>query len=49
MIRIISQLSFDNERPYFYNLFIKAIDIISISFDIIYGDKRIYRFRYSPF
>lgn len=25
------------------------MDLISITFDIQYGDKRIYRFRYSPF
>jgi hypothetical protein len=49
MIKVIYKLSNDCEKSPFYNLFIKSIDLISITFDIQYGDKRIYRFRYSPF
>lgn len=49
MIKLIYKLSNDTERAPFYNLFIKSIDLISVTFDVQYGDKRVYRFRYSPF
>lgn len=49
MIKVINKLSYESERSLSYNLFIKSLDIISITFDVQYGDKRVYRFRYSPF
>lgn len=30
-------------------LYIRSLDLISATFDIVYHDKRVYRFRYSPF
>lgn len=49
MVKVIYKLSYESEKSLYYNLFIKSLDIISITFDVQYGDKRVYRFRYSPF
>jgi hypothetical protein len=49
MIKKITELSAKNDRYSFYSLYIRSIDLISITFDVHYGDKRAYRFRYSPF
>lgn len=49
MVKIIYKLSYDTEKSLYYNLFIRSLDLISITFDVQYSDKRIYRFRYSPF
>ncbi len=49
MVKIINNLSSLNDRNSYYSLFIKGIDLISITFDVQYNDKRSYRIRYSPF
>jgi hypothetical protein len=49
MIRVLWRIYTEAEKPINYNLFIRSLDLISATFDIIYHDKRIYRFRYSPF
>ena len=49
MVKIINTLSNQNDRNSYYTLFIKSIDLISITFDVQYNDKRSYRIRYSPF
>ena len=49
MVKLFYKMSNDTDKAVFFNLFIKSIDLISITFDVQYGDKRLYRFRYSPF
>lgn len=49
MIRVLWRIYTESEKPINYNLFIRSLDLISATFDVIYHDKRIYRFRYSPF
>ena len=49
MIRTLWRIYTEPEKQLTYDLYIKSLDVISVSFDIHYHDKRIYRFRYSPF
>lgn len=49
VLKNILRLSFETDKSLTYNLFVRSMDLIAVTFDIQYSDKRIYRFRYSPF
>jgi hypothetical protein len=49
MVKLLWKFYLESEQRQFYYITIRSIDMISVTFDVIYTDKKIYRFRYSPF
>jgi hypothetical protein len=49
MVKVLWKLYGELEKAPNFVVYIRSLDLISITFDVQYFDKRIYRFRYSPF
>lgn len=48
-VKVLWKLYLEVEKVQHFNVYIRSLDLISVTFDIQYPDKRSYRFRYSPF
>ena len=49
MVKVMWKFYLQTEKSAFFNMMIRSVDMISLTFDIRYNDLRTYRIRWSPF